>query len=459
MIAIILEGAAEYVSPVFAIKKAGWGSEVLALNQERTHIERVRMWYPCRKVFIIDWEEFGYKESMWEGYDWVLKDKNLWKALRFGKRANVEDFPRFKEYTKEIILPEWFEVNDERNIQSLMYVSMGFHDSILMRIDTSKNDTEIEFNTNWGCIITVKFEGVRACELVDRIGLIYDSTLEKTDSGYTWKVTCFDAGKVGGIVDFAVISGEPFIVCDKIEWNIKIGKSEYCVKSKEYDGLYELYSDLKTVSENIFLKGDELILHHKNDTLAIEEGSKGYITYRNGKKEKGECEDQDIFEYAVDFLTQVSPEDIREEALADVISIQSLYVCHYLKYALIFSVLWSAFGLLLVFLGNMHWILCAVFFFAISLLILIGFLCAFIREKERRYIVTRTTIYYFHGNSLHRALNISQIKTVKMYCSLINKGVGTIKIKQKGAITFGYGLIAVNDVEKVYNLIRQKLAL
>lgn len=108
---------------------------------------------------------------------------------------------------------------------------------------------------------------------------------------------------------------------------------------------------------------------------------------------------QDIFEYAVDFLTQVGPEDIREEALADVISIQSLYVWHYLKYALIFSVLWSAFGLLLVFLGNMHWILCAVFFFAISLLILIGFLCAFIREKERRYIVTQTTIYYFHGRS------------------------------------------------------------
>ena len=301
MIAIILENNKEYVSPVFAIRQAGWQSEVLAFNKERSHLRRIKMWHPRRQVFIVDWEEFGRKKSVWEGYDWVLQNKELWKAVRFGKKAAIDDFPQFKEYSKEVILPEWFKLKDERDILSLMNVSMSFHDSVPIRIDKSENNTEIEFDTTWGCIITVKFEGVRATELVDRIGIIYDSVVQKTDSGYLWKVPCFDPGEVGGIVGFLPVSGEPYIECDKIEWSIKIGKSKFCAETKEYDSLYAFYLDLKSVSKDVFLKEDKLILHHKNDTLIIEEGSKGYKTTLNGRKERGQWEEQDIFEYAREF--------------------------------------------------------------------------------------------------------------------------------------------------------------
>ena len=146
--------------------------------------------------------------------------------MRFGKKAAIDDFPQFKEYSKEVILPEWFKLKDERDILSLMNVSMSFHDSVPIRIDKSENDTEIEFDTTWGCIITVKFEGVRATELVDRIGIIYDSVVQKTDSGYLWKVPCFDPGDVGGTVGFLPVSGEPYIECDTIDCSIKIGKSK-----------------------------------------------------------------------------------------------------------------------------------------------------------------------------------------------------------------------------------------
>lgn len=95
--------------------------------------------------------------------------------MRFGRKADIEHFPQFKEYSKEIILPDWFGVKDERDIQSLMNVAMSFHDSIPIRMDASEKDTEIEFDTTWGCIVTVKFEGVRKRELVDSIGMIYDS--------------------------------------------------------------------------------------------------------------------------------------------------------------------------------------------------------------------------------------------------------------------------------------------
>lgn len=264
---------------------------------------------------------------------------------------------------------------------------------------------------------------------------------------------------MGGIVDFLPVSGEPYIVCDHIKWSIKIGKSKYCAKIKKYDGLYDFYLDLRAVSENVFLKDDKLILHHKNDTLTIEEGNKGYITYRNGRKEKGKVDEQGIFEYASEFLTQVNPEDITEKMLADVKSVKSLYVWHYLKYALLVSVLWSAFGLFLALSESINWVLCTVIFFAFPLFILIGSICAFGREKERRYIITATKIYYFYGNISKLSLDISQIKEVKLHRSLIRKGVGTIKIRQKGGLTFGYGLIAVREAEKVYHLIRQKSAL
>ncbi len=455
MTAIIVENGAEYVSPVFAIKRRGWYTEVLAFDRQRTHIKRIRMWYPRRQVFIVDRGEFDCKRSAWEGYGWVLEDKKLWKAMRFGNKADTEDFPQFKEYSKEIVLPEWFEIRNEKDIQTLTDVSMAFHDSVLVRVETRKNDTEIEFDTTRGCFITVKFEGVQASGLIDSIGMICDSSFEKTESGYIWKVTSFDSGKAGVSADVLPVSGEPYIACDSIKWQVKIGDGRYRSQSKKYDGLYDLYCDLKAVSENVILKGDQLILHHKKDTLVIEESPQGYRTYLNGKKERGEWEAQDILYYADDFLTQFNPEDITEEILADVVSVKPLYVWHSMKYALLFSVLWSAMGLVLVFLARMHWVLFAVLFAALSLFVLVFLLFSSI--KETRYIVTATKIYYFDQNNLNRVLDISQIRKIRLYRSLIKKGVGTLKIKvrQKGELTFGCGLIAVKEAEKIYDLIRQ----
>lgn len=158
-------------------------------------------------------------------------------------------------------------------------------------------------------------------------------------------------------------------------------------------------------------------------------------------------------------MTQVAPEDITEEVLADFVSVKPLYVWHSLKFALLFAVLWSAVGLLLVFFANVHWLLCTVLFFAVSLSVLIASSFAAVRRRDKRYVVTSTKIYYFDGNRLNKSLNISEIKGIKLYRSLIKKKIGTIKIRQKGALAFGDGLIAVNEAEKVYGLIQQKIAL
>ena len=87
MKAIIYENGTKYASHVLAIKKAGWRTEVLVFNQERTRIRRVKMWKPERRVFIVDSGNFDCKARGWEGYADVLEDDALQKAVRFGKTA------------------------------------------------------------------------------------------------------------------------------------------------------------------------------------------------------------------------------------------------------------------------------------------------------------------------------------------------------------------------------------
>ena len=455
MKAIIYENGTKYASHVLAIKKAGWRTEVLVFNQERTRIRRVKMWKPERRVFIVDSGNFDCKARGWEGYADVLEDDALQKAVRFGKTADIEDFPQFKKYAEEITLAEWFEIEDERDIRSLMDVALDFHDSIPMRITAENADTEIEFDTTWNCTITLKFERVTASELIDRIGIIYDSTLEKTADGFIWKVNCFDSGRVGGTVDLLPCSKEPYIVCGDIKWSINPGKNTNSAKIKTYDDLYDFYCDLKTVSENVFIEGDKLIARHKNDTLAIEKRPNGYITYLNGKREKGLWEDGDITEYACEFLTQINPEDIQEEVLADTTAVKSLYVWHYMKCVLLFAALWSATGIILIFSANLHWALSSVIFFAPSLFVLIYSPCYLIKEKEHRYIITPGKIYYFYGNTSNMSLDISLIKDVKLHRSFIKSSTGTIKPKLKHGGNFGYAIIAADGAQEIYDLLKR----
>ncbi len=459
MIAIISDGKEQYVSPIFALKNAGWNSEVLTFNKERTHLRRIKMWRPRRQVFIVEWEKFACKKSLWEGYDWVLEDKNLFKALRFGKAVSAENFPAFKEYSKEIILPEQFEIKNENDIQSLMDVSMSFHDAIPIRLEKDGDCTQIEFDTTWGCIITVKFEGVKESNLIDRIGLIYDSEIEVKEGGFVFKVTAFDTGEVGGVIDFLPYEGEPYIFCDKIYWSIKIGKSACCVQCKKYDSLYDFYIDLKSVSKNVLLKEGKLILHHKNDTLVIEPTKKGYITYLNGVREKGYTDGQDIYDYACMFLDRITAEDIDEEILVDIKSQKSACFAHYIKRSLPFAVLWAAAGLILSFFCNLPWAVSAIIFIAPALLVPIYIAFAFSKD-EKRYIITPTRIYCFCGKFINKLISTEQIKYVKLHLSFIKKGSGTIKIKPKGGIclsgiNFAFWLIGINDAEEIYNKIKK----
>lgn len=149
MIAIIKDRGETYVSPVFAVKGAGWKSEILAFDRDRTRIQRIDMWkrqpHLSRQVFIVKEEAFGCQRMKWTGYGRVLDDKDLWKKLRVCKAVSVEDFPMFKEYAREIVLPEWFEIKNQTDAEDLMSVSIGFHDSFLKRLEQRGDRDRIRY--------------------------------------------------------------------------------------------------------------------------------------------------------------------------------------------------------------------------------------------------------------------------------------------------------------------------
>jgi len=214
-----------YVSPIFALKYVGWKSEAVAFDETFSKIIRIKLHDTGfggigRTVFVIE-NDFDTSKGDWAGFDWVINDKALFKALRSKRGADVESFPLFKNYCKEIQLPERFEIKNDKDIASLEGVSFGFHDSLILEYAENENGIVVRFDTTWGCYITVTFEGVTEADFKEKVGQILDSEIKKTDDGFSFTVLDGFAGWIDGC-DYDSEMGEPYIRCKKIFWQIEI---------------------------------------------------------------------------------------------------------------------------------------------------------------------------------------------------------------------------------------------
>lgn len=70
---------------------------------------------------------------------------------------------------------------------------------------------------------------------------------------------------------------------------------------RNYASIEELYDDLRDVLLHVSLENGRIVIPYGKDLWQIEWQNGDYITYLNGKKEKGSCEDQDIYFYALEF--------------------------------------------------------------------------------------------------------------------------------------------------------------
>ncbi len=213
-----------YVSPIFALKYAGWKSEAIVFDETFTQIKKLYIWDIGtgihRNIFLLE-NDYGIDKKDWVGLDWVINDKNLFKLLRFGKSASIDLFPMFKDYTQKIEIPEYFELKTDRDIWSLEEASMSFHDSLIREYAEEEGSIVIRFDTTWDCYITVTFDGVTEADFKGKVGQILFSEIKKTDGGFSFTVTDGFAGWIDGC-DYNAEMGEPYIKCKKIFWKIEI---------------------------------------------------------------------------------------------------------------------------------------------------------------------------------------------------------------------------------------------
>ena len=214
-----------YVSPIFALKYVGWESEGIAFDETFDRVKKVKLWDTGfggihRNVFVIE-NDFDTSNGNWAGFDWVINDKALFKALRSKKSVSIEDFPLFKDYCKNICLPDLFEIKNEKDIAALEDVAFGFHDSLIREYTEEKNNIVIRFDTTWDCYITVTFDGVTEADFKEKVGQILDSEIKKTDEGFSFTVLDGFAGWIDGC-DYDSEMGEPYIKCKRIFWQIEI---------------------------------------------------------------------------------------------------------------------------------------------------------------------------------------------------------------------------------------------
>ena len=214
-----------YVSPIFALKYVGWKSEAIVFDETFSKIKRIKLHDTGfggigRTVFVLE-NDFDTSKGDWAGFDWVINDKALFKALRPKKRADIESFPLFKNYCKEIQLPDFFEIKDDKDIAALEGVSFGFHDSLIREYLEKEKSIVIRFDTTWDCYITVTFDGVTEANFKEKVGQILDSEIKKTDEGFSFTVLDGFAGWIDGC-DYEAEMGEPYIKCKRIFWQIEI---------------------------------------------------------------------------------------------------------------------------------------------------------------------------------------------------------------------------------------------
>ena len=214
-----------YVSPIFALKYVGWKSEAIIFDETFSKIKRIklhdtRLGGIGRTVFVIE-NDFDTSKGDWAGFDWVINDKALFKALRSKKGADIELFPLFKNHCKEIQLPDFFEIKDDKDIAALEDVSFGFHDSLIHEYEEKDGSIVIRFDTTWNCYITVTFDGVTEANFKEKVGQILDSEIKKTDEGFSFTVLDGFAGWIEGC-DYEAEMGEPYIKSKKIFWQIEI---------------------------------------------------------------------------------------------------------------------------------------------------------------------------------------------------------------------------------------------
>ena len=289
MIAIIYDRNTEstYVSPIFAIKNE-W--EFIVFNAERTAVKLLKNWQDVA-VYVVEQTEgeFDCQKGKWRGYEWVIGNIDLLKSIRRGRSASVEEFPEFKKYTDEIILPEWFEVKTDSDIQTLTDLA-----------DLIDGEGEIKDIIREGSAILMRVKTLNGSYVNIRLTDVFEeSPAESMDHIAGIGIERREGG-------FSFIYGDKQIRCRGILWNIEIITVRYLRDHRNYPDISALYQDISFLYYRAKIVDGKLIIDC-NEKIEVELQNGEYIITVNGKREEGSVEDLDIYSRLLGYIYGVLP--------------------------------------------------------------------------------------------------------------------------------------------------------
>ncbi|MBE6645207.1 MAG: hypothetical protein E7612_07515 [Ruminococcaceae bacterium] len=195
MIARIKKDETTYDTVVFAVLSDGWYSKIIGFDETFETLEYINIYgsvtpYIKQQIFFIDSsdDEWSTKGKI-SGFSWIINNTLLLKLLEQDRYIPDEILSRCIEIQKNTIIPEWFEVLDEKSAKNLLVASECFHDAIIETVKTENSETFITIKI-WEAKIHLKLKDANLssnCKVgYGNLGEIYDSSIFFEDGRIFW---------------------------------------------------------------------------------------------------------------------------------------------------------------------------------------------------------------------------------------------------------------------------------
>lgn len=173
MLAVIKNGEEQYISYILAISNNNrfMEDEIIVFDKTYSYLKKMSLYSSIREknssarklimqASIISYEDEEFIKGKWSGYEFIINNKELMKQLLSDKLVNINSIKGIEKYAINPIIPEWFKINNDKDIKNLMYVSSKFNDATLEEvIEDSNNILELKLDTIDG-YINIRFRRI-----------------------------------------------------------------------------------------------------------------------------------------------------------------------------------------------------------------------------------------------------------------------------------------------------------
>jgi hypothetical protein len=226
MIARIKKNGIVYDALVFAFFSDGWDTKIIAFDETLKRLEYIRFYdqvtpYIHQQIIIVESAEDGWiTTDKIKGYDWIINNDTLLKGLEQDLFIPDEIISHCLEMQKNIYIPEWFEVKDQRSAENLLEAGGYFHDGNIEFITTENDQTRITISV-WGGKVHLKLENAELSPNFQvgygSMGEIYDSNIFFEDDRIFWN----DSEEVNRKEELYIDSC--YFSATRMLWNVELG--------------------------------------------------------------------------------------------------------------------------------------------------------------------------------------------------------------------------------------------